>query len=383
MRKGRLWLCLWAVLVLAACGGTDPKNDRDALDLSESFDAGQEVAGEVAADAAQTSSRRIPGEWEPHKATWMQWPTEWEKDLKSNFAGIIDVVQEYEPLNIVVLDQAMKTSAIEYLDGKGVPDKNITWRIAPYDSAWLRDNGPVYVEEDGGIVLLDFGFDAWGGHFGSDVTWEDDNAIPAWIAEQEGLASVDYNDYIMERGNLEANGAGTIVMGWDCQSDRNPGLSREEQEALLKERLGVTQVLWVDGHDPEDGTTGHIDGIVRFVSPTKVAVARSLIEDDPYSSILEAAATTMADAGFEVVRVNVRGNFSYGGYDLPAYYMNWLVGNGFVAITSFGNEEWDAEAKTAIEALYPGRDVHLVPSSDLWLSGGGIHCVTNDQPAND
>ena len=60
--------------------------------------------------------------------------------------------------------------------------------------------------------------------------------------------------------------------------------------------------------------------------------------------------------------------------------MNWLVGNGFVAAQGFGNIEWDNSAKAVIEGLFPGREVHMIVANELWYNGGGIHCVTNDQP---
>ena len=36
---------------------------------------------------------RVPAEWEPHAATWMQWPGVWEASVRPAFARIIDVVQ--------------------------------------------------------------------------------------------------------------------------------------------------------------------------------------------------------------------------------------------------------------------------------------------------
>ena len=62
-------------------------------------------------------------------------------------------------------------------------------------------------------------------------------------------------------------------------------------------------------------------------------------------------------------------------------YMNWLVGNGFVIVPSFGNPDTDIPAKSRIEKYFPNRDVHLVDMLSSWAAGGGIHCHTNDQPA--
>ena len=62
-------------------------------------------------------------------------------------------------------------------------------------------------------------------------------------------------------------------------------------------------------------------------------------------------------------------------------YMNWLVGNGFVIVPGFGNPDTDSQAKSRIESYFPNRDVHLIEMLSSWVSGGGVHCHTNDQPA--
>jgi len=47
---------------------------------------------------------------------------------------------------------------------------------------------------------------------------------------------------------------------------------------------------------------------------------------------------------------------------------------------AFGNTEWNNAAKAQLQLLYPNRTVHMIEVNALWNSGGGIHCVTNDEP---
>ncbi len=323
--------------------------------------------GDTDAETTPTS-RRVPAEWEEHGATWMQWPNRWEASMRPAFADIVDVIQDYEPLHLISGSQEEIEQAQRYLDSAGVPDSNLTWHAVPMDNAWMRDNGPVYVEQDGTLRVLDFRFDAWGGNFGGHVTYQLDDAVPVAVAEHLGIEREDWQHYVLERGNLELNGAGVALLNWDCQQDRNPGLSEAEHEAILMEALGVHTIIWAYGHDPSDATTGHIDGYARFVDVDTVAINQSSWGAQTEDALVLAC----REAELEVVRIPSPRDTDY---------MNWLEGNGFVAGMRFGDAQADAEALEVLQGLFPGRDIHMIDANTLWDNGGGIHCVTNDQPA--
>jgi len=95
---------------------------------------------------------------------------------------------------------------------------------------------------------------------------------------------------------------------------------------------------------------------------------------------LDQLAADSEAAGLTVERFPIPGFFTYNGSELPAIYMNYLLGNGFVLGMAYGNEEWDNAAKTKLESLFPARVVHMIEVNALWNQGGGIHCVTNDEP---
>jgi len=309
----------------------------------------------------------VPAEWEAHAATWMQWPGRWERAMRPAFADIIDVIQRHEPVHLLTSSQSEKAAAARFLIARGVPATNITWHIVPVDNAWMRDNGPVYVSDGTELRIQNWRFDAWGGHFGADVQYENDNSVPVRVAEYLGLPVVDHQNYILEKGNLEFNGEGVLVLNWDCQDDRNPGLTRAKHETILNEAFGLTRIIWAHGHEPNDGTTGHIDGTARFIDKRTIAIA----DTDWGSEIEEPLAAACEAAGLAVVRIPCPGEPND---------MNWYVGNGFVAAMAFGNDEADAAAKAQLETLFPSRDVSMLDASSLWEAGGGIHCVTNDQP---
>lgn len=309
----------------------------------------------------QRPAVRVPAEWEPHAATWMQWPSEWEAEMRPAFADIIKVIQRYEPVHLLTSSTTEQVEAQRFLSEQGVPDTHITWHIIPVDNAWMRDNGPIYVTDGTNTWIQNWKFDAWGGNWGPGVGYTHDNRVPNRVAGYLGIEAVSYQEYVLEKGNLESNGAGLVVLNWDCQNHRNPGMTQAEHEAILKEVLGATRILWAYGYDPEDGTTGHIDGTARFVDHNTIVVAD--YEGSETEHDLALAAT---ESGLTVVR--------YPGNP------NWLVGNGFVAAMGEGDSTFDAELQAYLEDLFPGRDIHLINAQSIADAGGGIHCVTNDQP---
>ena len=110
----------------------------------------------------------------------------------------------------------------------------------------------------------------------------------------------------------------------------------------------------------------------------------------PGASVFEDAAIAIREAGLTVVRMDMPGTINYdpnqpgeSAIDMEAVYVNWLVGNGFVLATGFGVQQWDESAKRAIEGYFPERDVHMISTPTIWYYGGGVHCVTNDQPGKD
>jgi agmatine deiminase len=64
---------------------------------------------------------------------------------------------------------------------------------------------------------------------------------------------------------------------------------------------------------------------------------------------------------------------------MPASYVNFYIGQRVVLMPSFGAAA-DAPARAAIQALFPDRQVIAVPSREILLGGGGIHCITLQEP---
>ncbi len=341
--------------------------------------------------ANQTNDeRRVPAEWEPQEAVWLQWPGRYERVFQPAFAQISAIISRYQKLNILFASSADEKQARKsLLDAEANPDhENIVWHHIPTDNAWMRDNGPVYLLENGELRIQNWEFNAWGGAFGSQIPFHRDNRVPAVLGQTLGLP-VENIDIVHERGNLEFNGVDSVILNWSTIGDplRNPGYTREQAEQDLKRHFGVSRVVMVEGIPPGDLTRGHIDGFARFIDVDTVVVSQCTADsrcrpgDNAAGSIYDKAAETIAAAGFKVVRDPILGQVKYRDAVFDTNYLNWLVGNGFVITVGFGNARTDAAAKKRIQGYFPGRDVYVIKMLKSWYDGGGVHCHTNDQPA--
>ena len=371
----------------ALCGTLLMASSAWASDLSESLHAAKPPSHNAGGALAK---RRVPAEWEPQEAIWLQWPGEWEKTYEEAFAAFSCIIIQYEKLHVLYQSpQVLRQARTALLKAGCNPDHDlITWHDIPNDSAWMRDNGPVFVEDGGEIRVQNWQFDAWGGRFGSDVPYELDNLVPRRIAASLDMP-LDEVRIVHERGNLEFNGMDTVILNWSTLGDaaRNPEYTRTQAEADLKHWFGVSQVVFVEGVPEGDRTNGHIDGIARFIAADTVVVGQCTLAsvckpgDGKTGSLLDRAAEVISDAGFTVIREPMEGIAEVEGQQFDTNYMNWLVGNGFVITTGYGDERLDSEAKIRLQNYFPGRDVHVLPMLKSWAAGGGVHCHTNDQPA--
>ncbi|UCE91081.1 MAG: agmatine deiminase family protein [Methanobacteriota archaeon] len=114
-----------------------------------------------------------------------------------------------------------------------------------------------------------------GGKFSS---FDKDAAVPEILA-----AKVNMRRYvapmILEGGAISVDGEGTLLTTESCllNPNRNPDLTREEVENVMKSFLGVHKILWLKQGIHESMIDGHVDGVAGFArSAVAVASPRSV-----------------------------------------------------------------------------------------------------------
>ncbi|MFE1839512.1 agmatine deiminase family protein [Streptomyces sviceus] len=333
---------------------------------------------------------RMPPEWAPHERTWMAWPgpnPTFTDDgelaaARAAWASVARAVRRFEPVTMVH-GPGHAESARELLG----PDVALVER--ELDDAWMRDIGPTFVkDEEGRLAAVDWVFNGWGGQ--DWARWEHDAKIARQVADLAGVPVLS-SPLVNEGGAIHVDGEGTVLLTDTVQlgAGRNPGWTRERVEAEIHARLGTTRAIWLPrgltGDYGTYGTQGHVDIVAAFARPG-VVVAH--VQPDPAHPDHEVtkevvgllkSATDARGRRLEVVEVPAPTVLEAEGHWVDYSYINHYLCNGGVVLCGFDDPR-DELAAGIFRRLFPGRTVTLVDARTIFAGGGGIHCITQQQP---
>jgi len=334
----------------------------------------------------------MPAEWEPHEATWVSWPHEgclsfpgsYDKVIK-DYASMVATLAQAETVRINVRDQSEEAVAREMLRSLGA--ERVEFFRIPTNEPWCRDHGPIFLKRDRSprVIAVNFGFNAWGWKL---APFEEDDEVPRRMGKSMGMQVVDQIDFILEGGSVDVNGAGTCLVTESCllNANRNPDFDRAGIESMLRDYLGVQQVLWLGDGIVGDDTDGHVDDIARFVSEDTVLAVVEEDSSDPNYEPLQLNLERLRGFCLPDGRsLNVRtlpmpSKIERDGQRLPASYANFYIANGIVAMPVFG-EPADTWAKSILQDVFPDREVVPIDCREIIWGLGAIHCLTQQQPA--
>lgn len=343
----------------------------------------------------------MPEEGETHEGTWLQWPhqyqygTAYRNSLDPTWVAMTQALVTSEKVHIIAYNQTEKDRIIALLNTASVPLTNVDFKIYKTDDVWVRDNGPIYVKDNSGnLVIQDWGFNAWGqktdDQSGLPIGFSNCTTIPAKIGSDQGKTVIDLNStMINEGGSVEIDGHGTLMA---CKSsilnsNRNLGMTQAQAESIFKKYLGVTNFIWLDGQAGLELTDQHIDGFARFGNATTIVTMEQndLIDFDVKQSDIDRlyAAKNKNGVAYTFVKVPLTQNnvVTTNGTNLgyKGSYVNYYIANNKVLVPNY-NDPNDAVANGIIQTLYPTRTVVGIDVRNLYENGGMVHCVTQQQP---
>jgi agmatine deiminase len=333
----------------------------------------------------------MPSETAAQDRIWMAFPPEGytlgdsaedADEARSTWSAVANSIVEFEPVTVVV-DPADVAVARRYLAGE------VDVLEAPLDDAWMRDIGPTFViGEDGTLGGVDWVFNGWGQQ--SWARWERDSAIAREIIAASGATLVT-SELVNEGGGINVDGLGTVFVTETVQRDpgRNPGISRAAVDAELLRTIGAEHTIWLPRGLTRDserfGTRGHVDIVATIPSPGVVLVHSQLDASHPdfevsreIIAVLEASVDA-AGRSFTIIPVPAPETLTDAEGWVDYSYINHLVINDAVIACVFG-DAGDARALGILADAYPGRTIVPIDARPIFARGGGIHCITQQQP---
>ncbi len=339
-------------------------------------------------------NRVFPAEWAPQGAVLLIWPhqgTDWADDLaeaEKAYTAFALAITRYEPVIVVCRDRSVRERALDQLLEIGCSRAAIGTVLVDTDDTWARDTTPITVLDDGLPVVIDWGFNGWGGRY----PHKKDAVFGRELIDSAGFATLGYEraPAILEGGAVESDGAGTLLVNRPTVlgPSRNPELDQAGAEALFQRYLGTERTLWLDVPPlAGDDTDGHIDTLARFCGPRTIAHAA------PNTSGTDPNAETLGQLAEQLAQLRTAGGEPYeliplpgpepiadgAGNPRPASYANFLVVNGAVLVPSYA-EAADGTAVERLQAAFPDRTVVPVPARTFIAEAGSLHCLAMQLP---
>ena len=304
----------------------------------------------------------MPAEWAPHARTWMVWPCRTElwgdrmDAARRTYAEVARALAQHEPVTMIARPELTAEASLQCGQGISVLPLDYDWRFNGYGEA-----APAY-DRDAALA----------------------EAICARLDVPRFAAPI-----VLEGGGLHVDGEGTCLVCAPSVVDprRNPGLSRDAVAAVLADYLGITEVIWLEHGVEGDPSGGHVDNVACFVRPGVVMALASRDSNDANFAGLQDNLARLRGARYarghelEVIEVEqAAARVRPDGRRMTMSYLNFYLANGAVLLPMFDDPMDDAAYKAIAEA-FPDRQAIQIDAADLAYGGGGIHCITQQQPA--
>lgn len=328
----------------------------------------------------------MPAEWEPHSRCWMAWPCRdevWGEHMdaaRTAYADVARAIADFEPVTLVCNPADVAEASLTL--GNGTAIDVVSMEI---DDSWLRDSGPTFLlDRNGHLAGAHWRFNAWGQKY---QPYSRDAVVAKQILKHVGAKRF-RAPFVLEGGAVHVDGEGTVLTTEQCllNPNRNPDLTKAQVEQNLRDWLGVSTVIWLPEGIEDDETDGHVDEIACFVRPGVVLALSTDDKSDGNFDVLQTNLDILRSAKdakgrpLQVIEVPQPARQEHNGKRLSLSYVNFYIANGGIVMPAFDVAE-DERAFRIIRDAFPNRRVVQVHARDIFLGGGGIHCITQQQPS--
>ena len=332
---------------------------------------------------------------------------------------LIDAIQRAGVEAWVRIEQPGDEESVRYyMEAHAMRTDNIRFFVSGGNSVWFRDCGPIcfYYGDEDKVAMLDFLYD---------YERPLDDVLPSVLHRWQGIPNY-INQVVWEGGNCLVDGAGGLMTStamyelnqdktgpviWDGKdpktikyTTRDPLNANQCYEAL-KGMVGQAGTNIVE-RLIHDGGTGHIDLYADAIDENGLLFARM---PETYNNWKDYA-TLEGNVTYMLKQKNCWQDpyVNWGDLPFPSYddgsdwnseeeygkfartYANHLIVNNYILQPCFSPVDenymptaaWDRANIEAMKKLYPGYTFHCIDMRTYDGSGGSIHCITKQIPAD-
>lgn len=340
--------------------------------------------------------RRMPAEWEqqqglllcfPHNGN--DWPGKYAA-IQWAFVEFIKKVALVEMVFLMVADEKLQAKVIDMLEMAHVNISNVSFILHKTNRSWMRDSGPIIVKNGNNREAINFNFNGWAKY----QNFQLDKHVPLKVSNYLNIpltqATYDGKPVILEGGAIDVNGKGTLITSEECLLHptiqvRNKNFTKADYEAVFKEYLGITNVIWAGDGIIGDDTHGHIDDLCRFVNENTIITVVENDKNSPNYKALQDNLKRLKNAVLEngevpnIVELPMPEQIDFDQLVLPASYANFVILNNCILVPTF-NDVNDRIALNIIQSCFPDRKVIGISAIDLIWGFGTLHCLSQQIP---
>ena len=315
-------------------------------------------------------------------------------------------------------NESDETAVRDSMTQLGLRTDHMKFFVAPGNSIWYRDCGPIcfYYGDDDKLAMLDF------------LYYTDrplDDLLPSYLHRKFGIPNY-INDIIWEGGNCLVDGLGGLVTsthtyahnadtvgrlwwdGIDYKSIRysyKDRLDKPTVKAALSGLLGQRQTSIVPMLN-YDGGTGHVDLYADATDENSFLLAQMPEAYDfwtDYEIVIGNTAILLNKRSFFNRKYYDEGAIPFPSHDdgskweseeeygrYARTYANHLICNNYIIQPCFSpvgtdgmpTEDWDRANIEKMKKLYPGYTFYCIDMRSFDGQGGSIHCITKQIPAD-
>ncbi|MEM9051279.1 MAG: agmatine deiminase family protein [Bacteroidota bacterium] len=417
-----LSLCLSLILFVSSCGDRIPKDDKK-----------------------EEKPFSFPPEWEPQQAMWITIHDQWgdPEFVEMSVAPRLEVVKalhNHVPVKLLTTSDSLAQVFTERLAGMDVDTSKVTTIINPQTTFYLRDPGPIFLTNGEELKMANWqGIDSTTLQRRPDMALR--KAVDDTLAVQYGY-DIKNSPLSFDGGAVDVSSNSAISIK-DYAVLHNPHMSLEEIEKEILDTYGKEQMIWLEGVAmiDENGLKvdnywgqapgGHVDAVVRFVNDSTI-LATTISEEDKDKNPIAAHDYRIFKGYLEQLKAARRPNGEpYNIVEIPSPvlnthlipvpkeywpteeldllyedglpsetdtilvvpalgYANFLITNAAVLVAQYWQEGMpesekakDEEVVSILQNYFPDREIIGLNPVGINLSGGGIHCTTQQEPRTD